>query len=406
MKNRGHPNLDKVNQPAAAGLAWALWGTTMLVISVLVYIHPFNTNLCTTYAPSSFKWWDHRDLYYAPGPYAIDGFLYFPQFAILYTPFAVAGNPVGDIAWRLLGAALYCGGLWRLSKLLSPQRALLIFAFGTFAAVAPSISSIRCAQSNVYLAGFLLNTTVELSHRRWWGATAWLILSLAAKPIMFVMILLAMVVYPPMSWRLILGLIVFLLFPFMTQSPHYVMAQYEMCETKLAMASLPDRAFCDLRGLLWKSGWIMPQRILAMLQWIAGGLTLMVCLLASRWRRDPSRSVFVAGMCASYLMLFNPRTESNSYVILTGILAITAAALYVDHRRGSALAALIATGVCLSCDGWLYRPTEDWLKPLTCVVLTFWLIRETYADSLRQRREPFLTPASSAQATTGLEPTN
>ncbi|MGD0463303.1 MAG: glycosyltransferase family 87 protein [Tepidisphaeraceae bacterium] len=371
-------------------IAWGLWGFAVILVSTLVYIHPFNTNLCSTFSPSSRNWWAGRDLYFTA---SIDGFLYFPQFAIIFSPFAFAGNPVGDMAWRLAGLALYCVGLLRLAKLLSPQNAALVFALGTFAVFAPALSSIRCGQANLHIAGFLLNTTVELARKRWSAATIYLIVALAVKPIIFVMLLLAAAVYWRMIWRLAVGLAVFVLFPFATSNPHYVMAQYHACAAKLLVAALPDRAFCDLRGLLWTIGWIIPQSLLAMMQIMAAIGTLGLCLLAKRRWNEPQRSVFVAALSACYLMLFNPRTEENSYVILAGILAIPAAVVYLDHRRLSGGATLVGIGIWFSCDGWAYHLTDPWLKPLACVVLTILLICELLR---RERYGP--SPAGAEQA--------
>jgi hypothetical protein len=262
-------NLDELQAPAKHRLmriAWGLWGVAIFLVSILVFIHPFDTNLCSTFSPSSRNWWAGRDLYFTA---SIDGFLYFPQFAILFSPFAFAGNPIGDTAWRVAGLLLYCIGLWRLARLLSPQNAPLVFALGTFAVFAPALSSIRCGQANLHIAGFLLNTTVELARKRWSAAAFFLIVAFAVKPIIFVMLLLAAVIYRPMIWRLAVGLVVFALFPFATQDPHYVVAQYHACAAKLLVAALPDRAFCDLRGLFWAIGWIIPQSLLAVMQVVA-----------------------------------------------------------------------------------------------------------------------------------------
>jgi alpha-1,2-mannosyltransferase len=397
-------NLDELGNPAKRrlmGSAWALWGLTIVLISVLVYIHPFNTNLCSTFSPSSFNWWAGRNLYFLV---SIDGFLYFPQFAIIYSPFAFAGNPFGDIAWRAVGLALYCVGLWRLAKLLSPKNAPLVFALATFAVFAPALSSIRCGQANLHIAGFLLNTTVELARKRWSAAAIYLIVALAVKPIIFVFLLLAVVIYRPMIWRLAVGLVIFALFPFATQNPHYVMAQYHDCATKLLVAAKPDRAFCDLRGIFWPIGWIIPQSLLAVIQITAAIGTLGLCLFAKRRWNEPERSLFVAALSACYLMLFNPRTEENSYVILAGILAIPAAVLYLDHHRWFAGSTLVGIAVWFSGDGWAYHLTDPWLKPLAGAVFTILLIRELFRSGAYgqspSRAAPQVTADFSSQPQT------
>jgi len=209
--------------------------------------------------------------------------------------------------------------------------------------------------------------------------------ALAVKPIIFVALLLSAAIYRPMRWRLALGLAIFLLVPFAMQNPHYVWAQYGVCYAKLRMAALPYRPFCDLRGIFW-AFWVIPQNVLTILQIIAAIATLALCLLAWRWWQEPARSVFVAAFGACYLMLFNPRTESNSYVILTAILAIPAAALLLDDLRLFPGVMLFVIGICFSCDGWAYHLTDPWLKPLTCAVLIVFLIVELFRRDPHRRR--------------------
>jgi hypothetical protein len=370
-------------------LAGVLWGLAAIIVSILVVVHPNNSNnICELYASSSHNWWAGNDLYDLT---VKDGFLYLPHFAIIYTPFAALGNLLGGDAWRLTGLAFLCIGLWRLAKLLSPKNGALVFAFGSFAAIAPSIASFRCGQANVYIAALLLNITVELARGRWSLATFLLLVAVAVKPINFVPLLLAAAIYPPMLKRLALGLVVFFLIPFATQNPHYVWDQYRVCFSKLHMAELPDRSFCDLRGIFWRF-YIMPQSIVTVLQLIAAAATLALCFLASRWWREPAQSLFIAAFGASYLMLFNPRTESGSYVILSAILAVPAAVLFLDDLRPLPGIMLIAIGFCFSCDGWAYHQTDPWLKPLTCTVFIAFLIAELFrSDSHRRRPAPIAT---------------
>jgi hypothetical protein len=392
--------VESLNKTFFASLAWGLWGVAAIVISILVVVHPdVHNGICILFGIISHCWWTGHDLYILrsiEGMRSIDGFLYFPQCPILYTPFAALGNPIGSIAWRLVGMAIYCTGLWRLAKLLSPKNAALVFAFGSFAALAPAVASIRSGQANLHIAGFLLNITVELARGRWSVAALYFLVALAVKPIIFVALLLGAAIYRPMRWRLALGLAIFFLVPFAMQNPHYVWAQYRVCVSKLFMAAMPDRAFCDLRGLFWTVGWVIPQSALAVIQIVAALATLALCLLASRWWQEPARSVFVAAFGACYLMLFNPRTESNSYVILSGVLAIPAAALFLDDLRLFGGVMLVVIGFCFSCDAWAYHLTDPWLKPLTCAVLIVFLIAELFRRDPHRRRA-VVASASDAQ---------
>jgi alpha-1,2-mannosyltransferase len=57
----------------------------------------------------------------------------------------------------------------------------------------------------------------------------------------------------------------------------------------------------------------------------AGLLALLLCWLGARRLREPLRAFWLLTIAAGYLMLFNPKNESNSYVILAPVLAVWAA---------------------------------------------------------------------------------
>jgi alpha-1,2-mannosyltransferase len=358
----------RVVVPAALGV----WVIAIIVIALIVIKQPVKGNLCGLFRDSSLNWWAGRELYESK---TIDGFLYFPQFAIIYTPFALAPSLAGDILWRIAGVAMLCAGMYRLAGLVSSRNAPLVFGWGSIAAAAPAMASIRCGQPNLIIAATLLHVAVELARRRWLAATVWLVVALAIKPIIAVTILLVAAVYRPMSWRLALGILVFVVAPFAMQNPHYVLEQYQLCCTKISMSALPNRPFPDFRGLLWTAGWMMPQSLLAGVQVLAALGTLALCLIAARRWDGTNRSLCVMTLSAFYLMLFNPRTESNSYVIMTPIITIPAAAILLDWHRQYAAWILWGIAICLSCDGWEYRLTHPWLKPATCLLCAYLLGR-------------------------------
>ena len=68
---------------------------------------------------------------------------------------------------------------------------------------------------------------------------------------------------------------------------------------------------------------------------------------------------------ALYLMLFNPRTEENSYVMLAGFTALLAARdlLAGTPRRGKWLA-LFCLLLAVENYGFIYKLTRIWFKPL------------------------------------------
>lgn len=355
------------------------WMLLFAVVAVKVVRYNDISNECLVYAPASWNWWAGRDLYYVA---TIDGFLYLPQAAILYTPFAWLGHPVGDIVWRLFGLSLFCGGLWRLANVFSRAHAVRVFAVGSFVALFPTFNALRNAQANLPMAGIMLISVADLIERRWWRAAIWLALGFAIKPIILVLILLAAAIYRPMSWRLPVALAVCMLMPFAAGGFHYVLHQYDLCWIKMTMSAHPDRAFSDLRGLLWSLGWMMPMPLYTALQMIAAVGTLWLCVYALRRWPEPAGSAFVLTLCCCYLMLFNPRTEENSYVILTPMIALPAGLLFLDDRRRWAAWVLVALSVGLTGNLWGYKLTVYWLKPLTCVIFVVLVLRELFRNSI------------------------
>jgi len=361
-------------------IACGLWLTAAIVVSILVIHNPAKRTVTDVYYNASQSWWTGQPLY----DNSIDGFLYFPQCAILYTPFELLATPAGDVLWRVFSLALFCHGLWRLCRLLSPGNAKGIFALASLLAIAPAMGSLRNGQANLLLAALMLQTTAELMQSRWWLATLWLTLGLGIKPIMIVMFPLAVVLFPKMRWRLAVGLLLLFLLPWLTQAPAYVLGTFRYYYGhKLFITVQPDRAFEDLRGVFWSLGWVIPHSLLLALQALAGVATLAMGMLAMRRRSTPVAQAFVLGFATCYLMLFSPRTETSSYVILAPVVALAAAILFLDRARFVAGWVLVLICVCFFCDAWAYNLTAHWLKPVACAVFVGLMTAELMKPSVR-----------------------
>src|SRR5262249_16828976 len=103
-------HLSESGQKRMLAPGLGLWALCMVVVSILVVRHPNAHTDCPVYVQAAQDWWAHRNMYTDT---SIDGFLYFPQAAILYTPFELMGWPIGDIGWRLFGWALLCHAIYR-----------------------------------------------------------------------------------------------------------------------------------------------------------------------------------------------------------------------------------------------------------------------------------------------------
>jgi uncharacterized membrane protein YfcA len=81
-----------------------------------------------------------------------------------------------------------------------------------------------------------------------------------------------------------------------------------------------------------------------------------------------------------YLMLFNPRTEENSYVMLAGFTALLAARDFVSGmtQRGKWLA-IFSLLLAVENYGFIYHLTKIWFKPLISSLFLVILVREKFS---------------------------
>jgi alpha-1,2-mannosyltransferase len=366
----GHLNDRPINpefEKRLGVIAWGAWLVVLFFVSALIWVAPLQRSDCLTYYLAARNWWQGTNLF--AYNFNIDGFLYFPQFAIIYTPFKLLGIAFGQIVWRMAGWTLLTWGIWRFAKILSPRRTAIMFALATAAALPPSVASLRNGEANLHIAAFMLLAAADLSERKWGWASFWLTLGLMVKPIMIVMLLLSAAVYRPLIWRLAIAILLAVAFPFALQRPEYVMEQYRGYIHWTMIATGPPNLFCNIRGLFGCLGWVMSQPMFKIIGAVAAAGMLGLSLIAGRTWKEPWRALFVMGYAAVYLMLFNPRTEANSYVILAPVVALPAAVFVISIPRPRIATILYIIAFMLICDAWAYQQTKNWLKPLACVVM-------------------------------------
>jgi hypothetical protein len=148
----------------------------------------------------------------------------------------------------------------------------------------------------------------------------------------------------------------------------------------LLLAPSEERRFEDLAGLLRILGWHPDPGVWLALRIAAGGVILGAWWIGSRRLKEPERVLMLLGLSAGYLMLFNPRTEPNSYVILAPAMAVLAARLLAAEtsRVGWMLAAMaLALG-----NGGMGNPiwplTKLWLKPVVALAFLGWMFHRIF----------------------------
>jgi hypothetical protein len=374
---RAFPARSRVN---AFSLACAIWLAAFALTIGLVVNRALQAIPYGVYAEAGRHWLNHEPLYEL---HTIDGFQYFPQAALCFAPFAWLGFPAGDVAWRALGWFGYAFGLWRLASHWAPRHADRCFLLTTCFAVLSVTNSLGNGQANLPLAALTLHVAADLATQRYWRATLLLAFGIGMKPLMAVLLLLVWPLYPPLRWRVPLGVGVVIMFPWLLRDHAYVVAQYQACWSKLQMCATPDRQFEDLQSMLDSFGYHTSQATFMRVRGVAALGILGLGVWTRRRVREPRASLLIAALAGSYLMLFNPRTLSSSYALTVGPAALLAA-VFVLERRTRGAAVMLGIVLCWTVSYQLLPFIQHWLRPLACIAFLAVLIQEVAASDARR----------------------
>jgi hypothetical protein len=320
------------------------------------------------------------------------GFIYLPHCGILYVPFAVLPFTLAEILWRVVTIGSLAFAVRRLATLAARQTGVELFPLMTIITLPMVWSSARNGQMTLPMAALMIVSACDLADGRWWRATAWLTLGIMLKPLIVAQALVVAVLYRPMSWRLLVGAAAAVAMPFLTQSPDYVIEQYIGTVNSLAWSVQlgMDTIWAQLFGMLEVFGIDTPDRVQTALRLAAAAGTLVLCWLAQQRRGTPLAEVFLYALLGCYLMLFNPRTENNTYSVIAPAIAVFCARSFLVEGRmlRGALLAVAALAVLSSYEvGRLFSPREQaiWLAPLTTVFFTAFLIVQLLPAHGRRR---------------------
>ncbi|VVM06681.1 hypothetical protein MAMC_01190 [Methylacidimicrobium cyclopophantes] len=352
------------------GTGILLWLGYFVVLS-LVVAHAPEHAVTPTYAAASEAWWQHRSLYDLG---SVHGFLYLPQSAILYTPFSLFPPVLREILWRAVNLAIVAGALVRLARFLpkSPGSFVLL----SLLTIPASLASARNGQTNLPLAGAMIHGFLEASNGRWNRASLWLLLGLVYKPVAIVPYLLAGALYPRLRGSLLLWTLLFLALPFLFGPVDFARDQYLHFWQKFLLSGQPhEPSFSDISGLLGVLRLPVDPVWLFAIRAIAAPLTLLLAGIALR-RDRLHAALWLDALAAVYLMLFNPRTEANSYVLLApSIAAFALRELSLGGRKSGAALLGITLGLGSSSYGPVHGWTNLWLQPLLALIFLGYLIR-------------------------------
>ncbi|HUE17162.1 MAG TPA: glycosyltransferase family 87 protein, partial [Planctomycetaceae bacterium] len=304
-------------------------------ISLLILVGSDHSVL-SAYRDAALQWFSDRDIYNNTG----HGFLYLPSAAILFAPFAKLPIAASEITWRVLTIGSFAIAIRRLSTFAGRGLAVDLFPLMTLAALPPALSCARNGQSTLIMTALMMLAVVDLaatesSGPRRWSATLWLSLSLAFKPLSAVMILVVGALDRRMAWRLFVGVGLVLLFPFLTQPPHYVAAQYvkslEMfrASSHCGMIELWAQPF----SVLALMGVNVAESVQTLIRAAAAFAALFLCWQAQRRHRSVRAVEYLFSFSVLYILLLNPRTENNTYAMLGPAIGLFAAPWIGNSRH-------------------------------------------------------------------------
>jgi len=377
--------LAQAGEKRSEWISWAGWAVLFLATSAII-LHDSSRSIFPIYQYAALAWFKGQQIYEMSG---IGGFTYFPQAAILFTPFALLPSAAGEMAWRLVSIGAIAFALRSFGSLVAERSGKNLFPLMTLVAIPIVWDCARNGQATLLMTAVMLMAVVDVARLHWWRATLWLALAVAIKPLAIVLVLLIAAINRPMTSRALFGMVLLALFPFLTQRPGYVIEQYVTCLQNMAISAHVGVAahgwtspFTALRAV---TGIDVPEKLQTLMR-LAGALGTLVLCYVSRRRHDAATSaIFLFSLAALYVMLFSPRTENNTYAMLGPALALfLARAVKIEGRSGEAiLLGVMALALVAS------RPIERllaphaeqiWLSPLVAACLAVYVIVKLFSD--------------------------
>jgi alpha-1,2-mannosyltransferase len=369
---------------SAVRCAWIGWVVLFLATAAMI-VAGSNRTVVPSYRMAALNWLAGQGLYDGTG---VGGFTYFPQAAILFVPFAIFPPAMSEALWRFVIIGVFAVGILGFARLAGERPGKELFPLMTLVTIPLAWDCARNGQATLALTGLMLLSIVDVARGRWWRATLWLSLGVAVKPLAIVLVLLVMAIERPMTWRLLLGMAAMAMAPFLTQHPAYVLQQYAAClrnTTTAVHVGAVVQGWTSPFSALRVAGVDVPERIQTVVRLIAAFGTLVLCFLVQRQRDLVRSAVFVYSLAVLYLMLFSPRTESNTYAMLGPAIGVFLAQAFVIEKRpargillGGIAAALLGSRLLER----LLTPHADasWVSPLMAACFAAYVLVRLFSD--------------------------
>lgn len=362
--------------------AWVLWGLFVSFVLINRSLSPVDhSEVFLIYRSAALLWLNGQPLYDGSGT----GFIYFPQAAILMVPFTWLSPFLDSLLWRLLNIGVFALGVLQFARLAETHNQQPLFVPVTLVSILMAASAAKLGQMTLVMTGLMLTALAELHQKNWWRAALWLVLSFALKPLAAVLILLVAVLYYRTAIPLVLCFIALIGVPFLLQDPGYVWDQYRTSVITMQQVADfgKDNPFAQAFWMLRKAGIHIPDAIQFLLRILFAALTLGYCWWLKRRQTSQTFLIYLFTLAACYALLFNPRTENNTYALLAPAVGVFTA--WSLQNRGLFLRTsylTIVAGFLLSnrIGKLLTGFATVWIKPLLCSLFLILVIYQSLTE--------------------------
>lgn len=355
----------------AARLGVILSVGMVIAIAVMVIIDPTKRSVSVGYMASAIRFLAGEPLY---DPEASAGFLYLPTFAAAYAPLTVFGLTVGDLIWRAINLALLAFAMLRVARRIAARRDKLeIFGLALLIGLIGAAGALRNGQSTTLLTAATLLAFDAAYDRALLKAALWASVAVIAKPLGIVVWLLIGGTRPAALPWLIVCLAAALVLPYAIGEPAYVTELYEEFIDVLRHISpemQPGASWSDFVAILTVLDIPISHAAAYGVRAVAAVLTLAAVLWLTRHQDYLTAAVLPAAAACSYMLLFNPRAEPNTYILMAVPFALLAAYMLRETRQVMAGGAVVVACVALGTGAlgrWVMDTFDPWSKPMLLI---------------------------------------
>jgi hypothetical protein len=411
--------------------ALAAWGIFALALCIKVLVEGFNHSVYGAFVSGPRDWWADKAMYLDHGYY------YSPTFSVLFTPFTLLPDWLGQMSWGLTSVALLLWSLRTFYREVLPQHwpreaeaAFLLLA------LAGSMRGLWSLQSNAVLMACILLAAAAMVRYRWWRAAWLLALPVYIKVWPAVAGGLLSVHWPKkLIARITLACVALGLVPFATKAPAVAADYY-----KAWMQCLADREETAQRFTGYRDAWTIWEQIhspvdkrayfalqatagLAVLAWSlwlrrrqisrryappqAQGLQPLGLATQREHSATDFRQLITCTLAAwtCWQLLLGPGSERLTFLIIAPFAAWAIITSYLERRHFWLAAAAFFTTFVLGAGGierilirWF--PAAITLQPIGVILFAIWLVRHAACGNMWQQSPAICPHVSAPPATT------